>query len=72
MHLAIVIDLYSLGIIGWHTYKRMTTSLASRVLIKVQNIRRQRQAQFFIVAEGYNIPASVIAVYYRALIFETV
>ena len=39
MYLAIVIELYSRRIVGWHIDKRMTTSLVSRALIKAYNVR---------------------------------
>lgn len=40
MYLAIVMDLYSRRIVGWHIDKRMTTSLVSRALIKAYNLRQ--------------------------------
>lgn len=40
MYLAIVMDLYSRRIIGWHIDKRMTTDLISKALIKAYNLRR--------------------------------
>ena len=40
MYLAIVMDLYSRRIVGWHIDKRMTTSLVSRALIKAYNVRQ--------------------------------
>lgn len=40
MYLAVVMDLYSRRIVGWHIDKRMTTSLVSRALIKAYNLRQ--------------------------------
>lgn len=37
MYLAIVMDLYSRRIIGWHIDKRMTTDLVSKAMIKAYN-----------------------------------
>ncbi|OUR88717.1 transposase [Gammaproteobacteria bacterium 42_54_T18] len=40
MYLAIVMDLYSRRIVGWHIDKRMTTDLISKALIKAYNLRQ--------------------------------
>jgi len=40
MYLAIVMDLYSRRIVGWHIDKRMTTGLVSKALIKAYNLRQ--------------------------------
>lgn len=40
MYLAIVMDLYSRRIVGWHIDKRMTTDLVSKALIKAYNLRQ--------------------------------
>ena len=40
MYLAIVMDLYSRRIVGWHINKRMTTDLISKALIKAYNLRQ--------------------------------
>ena len=40
MYLAIVMDLYSRRIVGWHIDKRMTTDLVSRAMIKAYNHRQ--------------------------------
>ncbi len=40
MYLAIVMDLYSRRIVGWHTDKRMTKALVSKALIKAYNLRQ--------------------------------
>jgi hypothetical protein len=34
MHLAVVMDLYSCRIVGWHIDKRMTTDLIPKALMK--------------------------------------
>lgn len=39
MYLAIVMDLYSRRIVGWHLDKRMTTDLISKALMKAYNLR---------------------------------
>lgn len=38
MYLAIVMDLYSRRIVGWHIDKRMTTDLISKALTKAYNL----------------------------------
>ncbi len=40
MYLAIVMDLFSRRIVGWHIDKRMTTDLVSKALIKAYNVRQ--------------------------------
>lgn len=40
MYLAIVMDLYSRRIVGWHIDKRMTTGLISKALINAYSLRR--------------------------------
>lgn len=40
MHLAIVMDLYSKRIVGWHIDKRMTTDLVSKAMIKSYSLRQ--------------------------------
>lgn len=40
MYLAIVMDLYSRRIVGWHVNKRMTTDLVSKAMIKAYNVRQ--------------------------------
>jgi putative transposase len=39
MYLAIVMDLYSRRIVGWHIDKRMTTDLIGTALMKAYNLR---------------------------------
>ena len=73
IYLAIVMDLYSRRIIGWHIDKRMTTSLISRAMIHAYNLRQppiggvfhsDRVSQytskrFAKLLKGYNIRASM-------------
>lgn len=40
MYLAVVMDLFSRRIVGWHMDKRMTTDLVCNALIKAYNLRR--------------------------------
>ena len=40
MYLAVVMDLYSRQIVGWHIDKRMTTDLVSKALMKAYNLRQ--------------------------------
>ena len=40
MYLAIVMDLYSRRIVGWHIDKRMTTDLVSKAMIKAYSLRQ--------------------------------
>ena len=47
MYLAVVMDLYSRRIVGWHIDKRMTTDLISEALIKAYNLRRPPQGLVF-------------------------
>ena len=47
MYLAVVMDLYSRRIIGWHIDKRMTTDLISKALMKAYNLRRPPQGLVF-------------------------
>ena len=47
MYLAIVMDLYSRRIVGWHIDKRMTTDLISRALMKACNLRQPPKGLVF-------------------------
>jgi putative transposase len=40
LYLAIVMDLYSRRIVGWHLSKRMTTDLVNKAFIKAHNLRK--------------------------------
>jgi putative transposase len=40
LYLAIVMDLYSRRIVGWHISKRMTRDLVEQALIKAHNLRK--------------------------------
>ena len=47
MYLAVIMDLYSRRIVGWHIDKRMTTSLVSRALIKAYSLRQPPRGLVF-------------------------
>lgn len=47
MYLAVVMDLFSRRIVGWHVDKRMTTSLVSGALIKARNLRQPPKGLVF-------------------------
>ena len=47
MYLAVVMDLYSRRIVGWHIDKRMTTDLISRAMFKALNLRRPEKGLVF-------------------------
>ncbi|MCO4182202.1 IS3 family transposase [Providencia rettgeri] len=47
MYLAIVMDLYSRRIVGWHIDKRMTADLVSKALMKAYNLRQPEKGLVF-------------------------
>ncbi len=47
MYLAIVMDLYSRRIVGWHIDKRMTTDLVSKAMIRAYNLRQPPKGLVF-------------------------
>ena len=47
MYLAVVMDLYSRRIVGWHIDQRMTTDLVSKALIKAYNLRQPAKGLVF-------------------------
>ena len=47
MYLAIVMDLYSRRVVGWHIDKRMTTDLVSKALVKAYNLRQPGKGLVF-------------------------
>lgn len=47
MYLAIVMDLYSRRIVGWHLSKRMTTDLVNKALMKAYNLRQPPKGLVF-------------------------
>lgn len=73
MYLAVVMDLYSRRIVGWHIDKRMTTDLISKALMKAYNLRQPPKGLVFHsdrgcqytskryrqLLEGYGIRASM-------------
>ena len=42
LYLAVVMDLFSRRIVGWHIDKRMTCGLVSKALMKAVNLRQRR------------------------------
>lgn len=47
MYLAIIMDLFSRRIVGWHIDQRMTTDLVSKAMIKAHNLRRPGKGLVF-------------------------
>ena len=47
MYLAIVMDLYSRRIVGWHIDTRMTSDMVSKALIKAYNLRQPPRGLVF-------------------------
>lgn len=47
MYLAVVMDLYSRRIVGWHIDKRMTTDLIGKALIRAMNLRQPNKGLVF-------------------------
>lgn len=47
MYLAIVMDLYSRNIVGWHLDKRMTTDLVNKAMMKAFNLRQPAKGLVF-------------------------
>ncbi len=47
MYLAVVMDLYSRRIVGWHIDKRMTVDLVSKALKKAHNLRQPPKGVVF-------------------------
>lgn len=47
MYLAIVMDLYSRRIVGWHIDKRMTTDLIGKAMIKAMILRQPKRGLVF-------------------------
>ncbi len=47
MYLAVVMDLYSRRIVGWHIDKRMTVDLVSKALKKAHNLRQPPKGVIF-------------------------
>lgn len=52
MYLAIVMDLYSRRIVGWHIDKRMTTDLVSKAMMKAYNLRQPSKGLVFHSVRG--------------------
>ena len=47
LYLAVVMDLYSRRIVGWHIHKRMTTDLIGKALMKAINLRQPKAGLVF-------------------------
>ena len=47
MYLAVVMDLFSRRIVGWHIDKRMTTDLVAKAMMKAYNLRRPPKGLVF-------------------------
>ncbi|WP_286245490.1 IS3 family transposase [Pseudoalteromonas sp. MM1] len=47
MYLAVVMDLYSRRIVGWHIDKRMTTGLVMKAMIRAYNLRKPTKGLVF-------------------------
>ncbi|KZN44823.1 hypothetical protein N482_15725, partial [Pseudoalteromonas luteoviolacea NCIMB 1942] len=47
MYLAVVMDLYSRRIVGWHIDNRMTTDLVMKAMIKAYNLRKPTKGLVF-------------------------
>ncbi|REL25696.1 IS3 family transposase [Thalassotalea euphylliae] len=47
MYLAVVMDLYSRRIVGWHIDKRMTTDLVMKAMIRAYNLRKPAKGLVF-------------------------
>ena len=63
MYLAVVMDLYSRRIIGWHIDKRMTADLVSKALMKPITLETRRLGLCFTVIEAPNTQVAVIENY---------
>lgn len=64
MYLAIVMDLYSRRIVGWHIEKRMTQDLISKALMKAVNLREPKKGLVFHSDRGSQYTSQ----YYRKLL----
>lgn len=64
MYLAIVMDLYSRRIVGWHIDKRMTTDLVSKAMMKAYNLRQPPKGLVFHSDRGSQYTSK----YYRKLL----
>ena len=64
LYLAIVMDLYSRRIVGWHLSKRMTTGLISQAFMKAYNLRKPSKGLVFHSDRGSQYTSSS----YRSLL----
>jgi putative transposase len=67
MYLAIVMDLYSRRIVGWHIDKRMTTDLVSKAMMKAYHLRQPAKGLVFHLDKG----SQYIVKNYRKLLFPS-
>ena len=72
MYLAVVMDLYSRRIVGWHIDKRMTTDLISKALMKAYNLRQPARGLVFHSDRGSQYTSKHFGRLYRAMVFEPV
>lgn len=52
MYLAIVMDLYSRRIVGWHIDKRMTSDIVNKAMIKAYNLHQPSKGLVFTLISG--------------------
>lgn len=52
MYLAVVMDLYSRRIVGWHCYKRMSANLVCHALRQAIDLRQPRRGLIFHSSQG--------------------
>ena len=64
MYLAVVMDLFSRRIVGWHIDKHMTTDLVSKAMIMAYNLRQPKEGLIFHSDRGSQYTSK----YYRQLL----
>ncbi|WP_272690309.1 hypothetical protein [Providencia sp. PROV152] len=72
MYFAILMNLYSLRLVGWHFDKRMTAVLVSKTLMKAYNLRHPEKSLVFHSDRDYNIRVSAIVTYRKVMEFEQI
>ena len=70
MYLAVVMDLYSRRIVGWHIDKRMTTDLISKALMKAYNLRQPARGLVFHSDRGSQYTSKNSVSCYRTMVSE--
>ncbi len=68
--LAIVMDLYSRHIVGWHIDMYMTIDLVGKALMKAVNLRQPRPGLVFHSERAHNIPVTSIESYKQPMVSE--